>query len=400
MTEGWRFSDTAALIVAAGRGSRFGDGAPKQYRLLAGRPVLARTIEALVAALPGAAIRVVIHPDDFDLYEGAVAGLDDAAKAALLAPAPGGATRQESVAAGLEATSDENRKYVLIHDAARPFATKELIRLAHAAAVAHGAAVPGVPVVDTIKQVDSSGIVVGTPARAGLRAVQTPQAFRFDLILAAHRAAKGRDLTDDAAVAEAAGHKVHVFAGDAANMKITHGADLAAAERRLADDLPDVRVGQGFDVHAFAPGEKVWLGGVPIPHTMKLEGHSDADVLAHAITDALLGAISEGDIGDHFPPTDPQWKGAPSSIFLEHAARLVRARGGMIAHIDATVVAERPKIGPHRDAIRARIAEIVGLEPSRVGLKATTAERLGFVGREEGIVAMATATIRLPLVTS
>lgn len=399
MVETVDFSDSAALIVAAGRGSRFGDGGPKQYRLLGGRPVLAWTIEAFAAALPGAAIQVVIHPDDFEFYETAVEGLADCVKAVLRAPTPGGATRQESVAAGLEALASEVKKYVLIHDAARPFASIELIRRARASAVEHGAAAPGVAVVDTIKEVDGAGVVVATPPRAALRAVQTPQAFRFDLILSAHRAAKGLDLTDDSAVAERAGHRVHVFPGEAANMKITHTADLAAAERRLLDDLPDVRVGLGFDVHAFEPGDKVWLGGVAIAHTMKLEGHSDADVLAHAITDALLGAIAEGDIGDHFPPSDPQWKGAPSSIFLEHAAKLVRARGGMIANIDASVVAERPKIGPHRDAIRARIAEIVGIEPARVGLKATTAERLGFVGREEGIVAMATATVRLPLVT-
>jgi 2-C-methyl-D-erythritol 4-phosphate cytidylyltransferase/2-C-methyl-D-erythritol 2,4-cyclodiphosphate synthase len=230
-----------------------------------------------------------------------------------------------------------------------------------------------------------------------LRAVQTPQAFDYALILAAHRAAAGQELTDDAAVAEAAGHKVHVFEGDSRNMKITAAEDLAAAERRMLADLPDIRVGSGFDVHGFEPGEKVWLGGVAIAHDRKLEGHSDADVLMHAITDALLGAIAAGDIGDHFPPSDMQWKGAPSSIFLKHACKLIRERGGAIAHVDANIVAERPKIGPHRDAIRAKLAEIMEIDVGRVGLKATTAEKLGFVGREEGIVAMATATVRLPL---
>ena len=392
------YSDTAIVIVAAGRGARFGDGAPKQYRLLAGRPVLAHTIARCAEALPGATIGVAIHKDDGALYAEAIAGLDEASRATLLLPIPGGATRQASVLAGLEKTLNNQHKYVLIHDAARPFASIELIRNARSAAVAYGAAAPGLPVVDTIKQVDEAGYVVGAPPRAALRAAQTPQAFRADLILAAHRAAGARDLTDDCAVAEAAGHKVHLFPGEAGNMKITHAADLAEAERRLLADLPDIRVGQGFDVHAFTDGDTVWLGGVAIPHTKSLLGHSDADVLSHAVTDALLGAISAGDIGDHFPPSDMQWKGAPSSIFLDHAARLVRARGGMIAHIDATVVAERPKIGPHRAAICRRIADIVGIAPERVALKATTAERLGFIGREDGMVAMATATVRLPLV--
>lgn len=389
-------SDICVLIVAAGRGSRFGGEVPKQYRTLGGRPILARTLAAFAGALPEARLAVVIHPDDRDLYETAVSALPASAARRLAAPAQGGPTRQDSVRNGLEQLVDEARKIVLIHDAARPFVESDLIHRACAAAARFGAAVPGFAVTDTIKSVDADGMVVGTPARATLRAVQTPQAFDFELLLAAHRAAAGLELTDDAAVAERAGHRVHVFEGDAGNMKITTAADLEAAERRLAGELSDIRVGQGFDVHAFEPGDRVWLGGVAIPHDRKLEGHSDADVLMHAITDALLGALADGDIGSHFPPSDPRWKGAASSIFLAYAADRVRARGGMIANIDATIVAERPKVGPHRDAIRARLAEVMKISADRVAIKATTSERLGFTGREEGIVAMATATVRLP----
>ncbi len=238
------------------------------------------------------------------------------------------------------------------------------------------------------------------PLRAGLRAVQTPQAFRFPLIHDAHRAAQAAGalaLTDDAAVAEWAGHPVHVFEGDPANMKVTTPADVVAAEARLIGDCPDIRTGQGYDVHAFGPGDHVWLGGLKVPHGRGLVGHSDADVLSHAITDAIYGALGDGDIGSHFPPSDPQWKGADSTIFLAAAAAAVRARGGMIAHIDATVVCETPKVGPHREAIRARIAEVVQLPLDRVAVKATTSERLGFTGREEGMAALAIATVRLPL---
>lgn len=396
MTSSESGADTAVLIVAGGRGSRFGGDLPKQYRLLAGRPVLTHTIEAFASALPQSVLSVAIHRDDLAHYEAAIGCLGAEVRARLLQPAFGGATRQASVRNGLEALSKKSRKLVLIHDAARPFATTALIREARRAALAHGAAIPGHGVTDTIKQVDASGVIAGTPDRASLRAVQTPQAFDFDLIVAAHRAAEGHELTDDAAVAEAAGHKVHVFEGDPANMKITTADDLARAEARLLGDLPDVRVGQGYDVHAFEPGDAVWLGGVAVPHDRRLSGHSDADVLMHAITDAIFGALADGDIGSHFPPSDPQWKGAASAIFLEYACKRVRERGGMIAHIDGTVVAERPKVGPHRDAIRAKLAEIMGLPIGRVAIKATTSERLGFTGREEGIAALATATVRLP----
>lgn len=409
-------TEISILVVAGGRGSRAGDGLPKQYRELAGKTVLARTLEAMSAGAPGARLKVVIHPDDRTLYAQSVAELDDAARAAVSEPALGGASRQESVRNGLEAVARESApQIVLIHDAARPFADPALIARAIAAAHAHGAAVPGVPLNDTVKEIDAAGFVVATPDRARLRAVQTPQSFRFPLILEAHRAAAAadRDYTDDAMIAEAAGHAVHVFPGDLANFKLTTPEDFARAmdqikapsaasgsgnltDVRTTKVLTDVRTGQGYDVHAFAEGDQVWLGGVSIPHSQSLAGHSDADVLMHAITDAVLGAIAEGDIGAHFPPSDPQWKGAASKIFLEHACKLVRARGGMIAHIDATVVCEAPKVGPHRDAIRASLAEIMELDIGRVAIKATTTEKLGFTGRREGIAALAIATVRLP----
>jgi len=389
-------ADALVLIVAAGRGARFGGEIPKQYRLLAGLPVLTRTLCAFAETLPAARLLVTIHPDDSVLYEEALAAAPKGVAARTLPWVAGGATRQASVCNGLEAVTKEGQKIVLVHDAARPFASSGLILRACESARKYGAAVPGLAVTDTIKTVDSEGAVACTPDRAALRAVQTPQAFDYALLLAAHRAAAGLELTDDAAVVEKAGHKVHVFEGDAGNMKITSAGDLEAAERRLAGDLSDIRVGQGYDVHAFEPGDHVWLGGVAIPHTKKLLGHSDADVLMHAVTDAIFGALADGDIGSHFPPSDPQWKGAASAIFLAYAADRVRARGGVIAHIDATVVAERPKVGPHRDAIRAKLAEIMKMPIERVAVKATTSERLGFTGREEGIAAMATATVRLP----
>ncbi len=396
-------SEIVILVVAGGRGSRAGDGLPKQYRRLAGKSVLAHTLEAMHAAAPAAKLIAVIHPDDRALYAESVSELSASARAALGAPALGGALRQESVRNGLEAIAGEGEpEIVLIHDAARPFADPALVARAIAAARAHGAAVPGAPVNDTVKEIDAEGFVVATPDRARLRAVQTPQSFRFPLILSAHRAAAagGREYTDDAMIAEAAGCAVHVFPGDARNFKLTTPEDFARAMQQLETpslaSLPDVRMGQGYDVHAFAEGDKVWLGGVAIPHSHALAGHSDADVLMHAITDAVLGAIAEGDIGAHFPPSDPQWKGAASEIFLAHACKLVCARGGMIAHVDATVICEAPKVGPHREAIRASLARIMALDIGRIAIKATTTERLGFTGRREGIAALAIATVRLP----
>jgi len=392
----------AILVVAAGRGSRAGEGLPKQYRALAGRPLLAHTLTALLDVAPDARILTVIHPDDHGLYDGCLTCLDGRHTHRVATPVHGGATRQDSVRAGLEALAQMETppQIVLIQDGARPFPNEGLIARACAAAQDHGAAVPAILVIDTIKEVDTEGKIVATPVRSALRAVQTPQAFRFDLILAAHRKAAeagANGLTDDAAIAEWAGHAVHVFEGDVDNMKITNAEDLAVAERRFLKDLPDVRTGQGYDVHAFGPGDHIWLGGLKILHDHALVGHSDADVLAHAITDALLGAIGDGDIGSHFPPSDPQWKGAASEIFLAAAAEAVKAKGGMIAHIDATIVCERPKIGPHRDAIRESIAKIVQISVDRVAIKATTSEHLGFTGREEGMASMALATVRLPL---
>ncbi len=394
--------DVAIIVVAAGRGLRAGGAIPKQYRLVAGRHLLAMTIENLGAAAPGARIQPVIGAADADLFQALAEKLPPAIRTKMNPPVVGGATRQQSAKAGLDAlsTSGKNIKIVLIHDAARPFVSNTLIQNAIEAAQQFGAAIPGCPVSDTMKQIDSLGAILATPPRHSLRAVQTPQAFRFELIQEAHRRAAAAgivDLTDDAAVVEWTGRPVHVFAGDPANIKVTEPHDFARAEARILGDLQDIRTGQGFDVHAFGPGDHVWFGGVKIPHSMGLLGHSDADVLMHAITDAILGAICDGDIGSHFPPSDPQWKGAASDIFLRHAAGLVRARGGVIAHIDGTLICEAPKVGQHREAIRAALASILGVDIGRVAVKATTTEQLGFAGRREGIAAMATATVRLPM---
>jgi 2-C-methyl-D-erythritol 4-phosphate cytidylyltransferase/2-C-methyl-D-erythritol 2,4-cyclodiphosphate synthase len=387
----------ALLVVAAGRGLRLGATRPKQYLNCAGRPLIAHTLEALTISWPFSAAKVVIHPDDRALYDETLSHLTAAAAAALGPPAVGSATRQQSVLAGLEALAPARADIVLIHDAARPFPTPELVARAVEAA-RHGAAAPGTPISDTVKQVDPEGRVLGAPPRSALRAVQTPQAFAFPLILAAHlRAAAAGvvDLTDDIAVAEWAGAPAYVFEGDPANFKVTTMQDMSAAEARLMGK-GETRVGQGFDVHAFAPGDHVWLCGVKVPHTRRLSGHSDADVGLHALADAIYGALAEGDIGAHFPPSEPEWKGAASKVFLTHAAEKVRARGGVIVNLDATLVCEAPKIGPHRGAMRARIAEIAGVDIARVAVKATTSEGLGFTGRGEGIACLAAATVRLP----
>jgi 2-C-methyl-D-erythritol 4-phosphate cytidylyltransferase/2-C-methyl-D-erythritol 2,4-cyclodiphosphate synthase len=387
------------LVLAAGRGTRLGGEEPKQYRLCGGRPLLCHTLEALAAAYDFAATTVVIHPNDRALYDRALSFLSAHCAATLGPPALGGVTRQESGLAGLAAQAGARPDIVLIHDGARAFPSADLVLRAIHAAAEHGAAAPGLPLSDTVKEIDQAGIVVATSRRANLRAMQTPQAFRFDLIYDAHRRAERErrdDFTDDAAIAEWAGWPTHIFPGDPANVKITEMSDLIAAEARLTAEATDIRTGQGFDVHAFAEsGDGVWLGGVKIPHERALAGHSDADVALHAITDALLGAIGDGDIGAHFPPSDEQWRGAPSRIFLADAVRRVRERGGLIANIDATVICERPKIGPHREQIRATIAEIAGLSVDRVAIKATTSERLGFTGRSEGIACLALATVRL-----
>jgi 2-C-methyl-D-erythritol 4-phosphate cytidylyltransferase/2-C-methyl-D-erythritol 2,4-cyclodiphosphate synthase len=394
------WSDVAVVLVAAGRGVRAGGDGPKQYRLLCGLPVLTHTIRAFSDALPGARLVCVINSDDLDLFEHAVsrAGLDAARD--MHPPVIGGATRQQSVRAGLVSLQDSGTKIVLIHDAARPFASERVIHAAVEAARAHGAAVPVLAPVDALKTLDERNLICEELDRNAIRAVQTPQAFRYDLIFAAHERAAALGFTaaaDDAAVAVWSGHDVETFAGETTNVKLTHPQDFAAAEAHLMLALADVRTGLGYDVHAFGPGDHVWLGGLRVPHDAGLVGHSDADVLLHALTDAILGAIADGDIGAHFPPSDPQWKGASSDLFLKDAVARVTARGGMIAHLDATIICEAPKVGPHRDAIRARIAEIAGLQLSRVAVKATTSEKLGFTGRREGIAVQAIATVRLPM---
>jgi len=378
---------TAALIVAAGRGHRLGGAMPKQYLPLAGRAVLRHSLETFARHPAVGAVRVVIHRDDLDLYGAAADGLG------LLPPVEGGATRQESVRLGLESLRELNPARVLIHDAARPFADAALIQRMIGALDGSPGAIPALPVADTIKR-GSAGMIVETVDRQALWRAQTPQAFRYGEILAAHQAAAGRELTDDAAVAEAAGLAVALVPGAEENFKVTTEADLSRAERILAP-AADIRCGNGFDVHRFAPGNQVMICGIALSHDHGLEGHSDADVGLHALTDAILGAIGAGDIGQHFPPGDPRWRGADSSRFLAHAAALVAERGGRLLSLDVTIICERPKIGPHRAAMIARIAEILGLDPSRVSVKATTTEGLGFTGRREGIAAQATATVAL-----
>ena len=379
-----------ALVVAAGRGTRLGGPLPKQYLPLAGRPLLRHSLETL-AAHPGIdAVRVVYNPDDAAPYAAAARGLD------LLPPVAGGAARQDSVRLGLESLAAAPPERVLIHDGARPFLDRATIDRVLAALGQAPGAIPALAVKDTVKR-GADGRVVETLDRAQLWRAQTPQGFLFASILAAHRAAAGSELSDDAAVAERAGLGVRLVAGSEANFKVTTTEDLLQAERLLAARQGDIRTGQGFDVHAFGPGDRVWLCGIEVAHDQGLIGHSDADVGLHALTDAILGALGAGDIGMHFPPSDPQWRGAPSHRFLSHAAALVAEAGGSIAHVDVTLICERPKIGPHREAMAARIAEILGLGRGRVSVKATTTEGLGFTGRREGIAAQAVATLRLPL---
>jgi 2-C-methyl-D-erythritol 4-phosphate cytidylyltransferase/2-C-methyl-D-erythritol 2,4-cyclodiphosphate synthase len=383
----------AAVVVAAGRGLRAGGDLPKQYRSILGEPVIRPSIAALARHAAVSLVQPVIHSDDAELYARATHGLD------VLPPVHGGASRQASVCAGLEALEPHRPDLVLVHDAARPFASAALVARAITAAQASGAAVPVVAVADTVKTVDAAGHVTGTIDRAHLRLVQTPQAFGFVALLDAHRRAKaaGRDdFTDDAALAEWAGLTVTTFEGEAGNVKLTSNDDFARAEAAKLAALSDVRTGFGFDVHQFGDGDHVMLGGVRIAHPRGLSGHSDADVVLHALVDAILGALADGDIGVHFPPTDPQWRGASSDRFLAFAIERLRARGGRIAHLDVTVVCEAPRVGPHRDAIRARIAEIAGVPVERVGVKATTSEKMGFTGRGEGMAAFANATVRLP----
>lgn len=386
----------AVVIVAAGRGLRAGGDRPKQYRELNGAPVLARSLAPFLAAEEVSQIQVVIGEGDEARYADAIEAMD---QSRLASPIIGGQTRQDSVLSGLRALATTGFDgIVLVHDAARPFVSAELIARAISDARAHGAAVPGLAVTDTIKRVDASGLIVETPPRDALRSVQTPQAFRFDALLAAHEAAaaaKVEGLTDDAALMEWAGHPVAIFPGDPANIKLTHPEDFTRMSAKPSKELR-VRVGTGYDVHAFQEGDHVWIGGVRIPHDQGLLAHSDGDVALHALTDALLGTLGEGDIGTHFPPSDPQWKGAASMPFLTFAANRVRERGGKIDFLDLTLVCETPKVGPHREAMRQAIAAGTGVRPSQVSIKATTSERLGFTGRREGLAAFATVTVRVP----
>jgi 2-C-methyl-D-erythritol 4-phosphate cytidylyltransferase/2-C-methyl-D-erythritol 2,4-cyclodiphosphate synthase len=389
---------TIVILVAAGRGSRiFGERsshrtAPKQYVEIGGQTVLARAAAPFIAHQSIDQVLIVIHPDDDNLYLPVAKSISNPK---LLPVVYGGSARQASVRAGLRAIEDQSPDLVLIHDAARPFVSiGDIDGVLGALANALGA-ILAVPVVDTLKR--GAGLISGTLPRDGLWRAQTPQGFRYSEILAAHdrAAASGRsDFTDDASIAEFAGIDVALVEGFDRNFKITTPEDLARAERETAISS-EYRTGNGFDVHKFCDGDHVWLCGISLPHTHTLLGHSDADVAMHAVTDAIYGALGDGDIGAHFPPSDPQWKGAPSHIFLAHAGKRVAARGGMIVNIDVTVMCEEPKIGPHRDAMRAKLAEILEIDVNRVAVKATTTEGLGFPGRREGIAAMASATVRL-----
>ena len=380
----------AALILAGGSGVRFGGDVPKQYLKLDGRAVLRHSAETFAAHPRIDAVRVVLREEDRALYEAALAGLD------ILDPVEGGPSRQDSARLGLESLAPLAPAHVLIHDAARPLVDAATIDRILDALADRPAALPAVPLADTLKRADDDGATVAaTIDRTGLWRAQTPQGFRFADIVEAHRKAAGAELTDDAAVAEHAGLAVALVMGSEDNMKVTTSEDFARAESLISGRGGGARIGTGFDVHRFGPGDHVMLCGVRIPHDRGLEGHSDADAGLHALTDAILGAAAEGDIGMHFPPSDPQWRDAASDAFLRHAASLVAAKGGEILNVDVTLICETPKIGPHRDAMVGRIAEILGLAPARVSVKATTTEGLGFTGRGEGIGAQAAASIRL-----
>ncbi|MES2495065.1 MAG: bifunctional 2-C-methyl-D-erythritol 4-phosphate cytidylyltransferase/2-C-methyl-D-erythritol 2,4-cyclodiphosphate synthase [Pseudomonadota bacterium] len=373
----------AALIVAAGQGVRSGGDTPKQYRPIAGKAVLAHAIDALAGHPAIGLVQIVIGADHHDLYAEAIATRP------LPAPVIGGKTRRDSVIAGLEAIDAD---IVLIHDAARPFLPADVIDRLLAALDRADGAIPALPVADTLAK---GGELLGDSVpRDGLIRVQTPQAFRRTAILAAHRAwDSAREATDDAQVARAHGQSVAIVDGASSLDKLTYAADFdAATERRPMIS----RTAMGFDVHGFTDGDGVQLGGIRIAHERALAGHSDADVALHALTDALLGTIAAGDIGQHFPPSDQRWKGAASDIFLAHARDLVIAAGGIIDFVDLTIICEAPKVGPHRDAIRNRIAGLIAVPVGQVSVKATTTERLGFTGRREGIAAQAIATVRVP----
>ena len=377
-----------ALIVAAGQGLRAGGGLPKQFRLVAGKSVLRRSIDAFLNHPAITQVQVVISPEHRKLYDACVTGLN------LTEPVAGGASRQESVFAGLAAIAVREPATILVHDAARALVDPATITEVCAALERHEAVLPAIPVADTLKHIDTHH-VRGTLPREEMALAQTPQGFHFEKIMSAHQRAHGKAYTDDASIAEAAGMAVHVVPGTRTNFKLTTPEDFVIAEQMLMGRMSP-RIGTGFDVHRFTQGDHVWLCGVKVPHFKGLEGHSDADVGLHALTDAILGAAALGDIGQHFPPSDMKWKGAASHVFLAHAATLLREKGGVLENVDVTVICEQPKVSPHRDEMASTIATILGITRDRVSVKATTTEGLGFTGRKEGIAAQAVAMVRLP----
>lgn len=383
------------VVVAAGRGERAGapEEGPKQYRPIGGKPVIQHTLERFLAWDATGPVVVVIHADDEPLFDAIRTNLGANERIRIVT---GGATRQQSVLAGLEALTSQGVTHVMIHDAVRPFIDTDLLhRIEEALSAGEKAVLPAVPVADTLKR-SVAGFVSDTVSRENLYAAQTPQSFDYPAILSAHRnadTARRNDFTDDAAIAEWAGIPVKLVDGLVDNVKLTLKRDIAMADEKLSATLPDVRTGNGYDVHQLESGDGVTLCGIFIPHDQKLMGHSDADVALHALTDALLATCGAGDIGDHFPPSEPQWKGAASRIFLEHAAKVVRDAGGTIMNADVSLIAEAPRIGPHRQAMRENLADILGISLDRCSVKATTNETIGFVGRREGIAAIATATV-------
>ncbi|QGZ95149.1 bifunctional 2-C-methyl-D-erythritol 4-phosphate cytidylyltransferase/2-C-methyl-D-erythritol 2,4-cyclodiphosphate synthase [Terricaulis silvestris] len=376
----------AALIVAAGRGERLGSDTPKQYRRLRGRPVLSWSVEA-VAAAGIEQIVIAIAPEHAELCRNATKG------GPAVRIVEGGASRTASVRAGLAAIADAEA--ILIHDAARPGLSPSTVTALLAALASADGAAPALPVADSLRRIDADRRVIGEVERDGLMRVQTPQAFRADMLRAAYAALGDQVMSDDLAVVRAGGGRCVLILGDPRLMKLTYAEDFAVLDRLMGERV--TCVGNGIDAHRFGPGEFVTLCGVRIPHDKGLVGHSDADAGWHALVDAILGALGEGDIGAHFPPSDPQWKGADSERFLRHAVQLADAAGARILHVDVTLICEKPKIGPHRDAMRQRTAAVLGLPLERVSVKATTTERMGFLGREEGLAAQATATLDRPL---
>jgi len=386
----------AVVLVAAGRGERAGSAeGPKQYRPIGGRAVIARTLDIFLDHPEITAISIAIHPGDAALFAEAVGQLPD-----HVFTVPGGTTRQASTLLALRRLKALDPEIVLIHDAVRPFVSPELVAGVIEKAKNGVGALPALAISDTLKRAGPDGRIAGTVERAGLFAAQTPQGFPFRAILDAHeRAAENsrNDFTDDAAIAEWAGMPVEIVTGSPDNVKLTWARDIAMADEKLSRAaFPDVRTGNGYDVHAFGPGDHVTLCGIAVPYEKTLSGHSDADVGLHALTDALLATCGAGDIGTHFPPSDPQWKGAASRLFVEHAVGIVRDKGGRIANADVTLICEAPKIGPHRERMVEALAAMLDIAPERISVKATTNEKLGFIGRSEGIAAIATASVIYP----